>query len=326
MVAHCCCCCCSSRWLLAFALCAAGIASAILYASIGPDSWVVYSNLAFLVPAAAAILRHRRWLVCGLFLLTGAASVAYHNTAVTESSSLRQLQQTDHVAALYITAVVLTLPFVPTRDSQLANGVALALGAGATVTAVWFTLETDLEPVTSVAVTLGTLLLGHWLQLVFAVARLGDEWRRAQAWNLVLQAVPPVAIGVPLGLVYAWNPYTVASIFGVALLWPFMLQSILAKQSGAWPDTSLGRTARRIDLHPFKAATFILVTLLLGASALTLLWTPETTNDWQWHGLWHVLAAATATFVVWNSPAPFTAYAKLQDNDADADADGLIQK
>lgn len=307
-----CCSCCSSRWLLFFALCATGVASAILYASIGPDSWVVYSNLAFLVPAAAAVLRHSRWLLCALFILTGAASVAYHNTAVTGASSLRELQQTDHVAALYITVVVLTLPFKPTRDSRLANGIALALGAGATVAAVWFTLETELEPITGVAVTLGTLLLGHWLQFVFAVVRLGDEWRRAQAWNLVWQAVPPVAIGVPLGLEYAWNPYTVASIFGVALLWPFMMQSILAKQSDAWPNTSLGLTVRQIDLHPFKAAGFILVTLLLGISALTLLWTPATTNDWQWHGLWHVLAAATATFVIWNAPAPFSDYGKLQ--------------
>lgn len=298
------CCCCSSRWLLAFALCATGIASAILYASIGPDSWVVYSNLAFLVPAAAAILRHRRWLVCGLFLLTGAASVAYHQTAVTDSSSLQQLQKTDHIAALYITAVVLTLPFVPTRDSRLANGIALAVGAGATVAAVWFTVETDLEAVTGVALTLGTLLFSHWLQLVFAVWRLGGEWRRKQAWNLVLQAAPPLGICVPLGLVYAWNPYIGASIIGVAVLWPFMVQSILAQQSNAWKDTSIGRTMRWIDLHPIKAAAFILVTLLLGIGALTLLWAPQTTNDWQWHGLWHVLAATAATFVIWNSPAP----------------------
>ena len=199
---------------------------------------------------------------------------------------------------------MLTLPFVPTRDSQLANGIALALGAGATVLAVWYTLGTELEAVTSVSVTLGTLIVGHWLQLVFAVVRLGGQWPRLQAWNLALQAAPPVAIGTPLGLVYAWNPYTVASIFGVALLWPFMAQSILAKQSNAWPETSIGRTMLRVDLHPIKAAAFILVTLLLGGGALALLWTPATTDNWQWHGLWHVLAAATATFVIWNSPAP----------------------
>lgn len=298
-----------TRLLLAFAFCAGGGALAICYASIGPDAWVVYSNFAFLVPAAAAIMRHRRWVVCGLTLLTGAASVAYHG-AETQSArptffTLRQLQQMDHVASLYITALILTMPFVSTPDSRLANVIALVLAAGACIVAVWYTLDTDLESVTSVAVTLGTPLLSHWVQLVLAVWRLGDDWRWQQAWNLaVVQTVPPLVICVPLGLVYAWNAYTVASIVGVAALWPFMMQSILAQQARVWRHASIGQTVHLLDIHPAKTWAFILGALLLSLGALSLLWAPQTTNDWQWHGLWHVLAAAAATFVIWNSPPP----------------------
>lgn len=296
-----------TRLLLAFAFCVGGGTLIVCYASVGPDSWIVYSNFAFLVPAVAAVLRHRRWFVCGLFLFVGAASTAYHETTNMQSSSysastLNQLRQMDHVASLYITAVVLTLPFVCV--DRLANYIALLLAAGASTTSVWYTMATDLEAVTDVAVALGTPILSQWLQLVFAVTRLRD-WRCEQAWNLaLLQPLPPLMIGVPLGLVYAWNPYTVSAIVAVALLWPFMMQSILALRSHAWRRASIGETLNLLDLHPVEARAFILVALLLSLGALTLLWAPQTTDDWQYHGLWHVLAANAATFVIWNSPDP----------------------
>lgn len=300
-----------TRLLLAFALVVGGGACLICYASVGPDPWVVYSNFAFLVPAAAAWLRHRRWFVCVLLLLTGAASVTYHESATTQSSfsdskdTLYQLlQKIDHIAAVYTTAVVLTLPFLPTPDSQIANRLALVLALGPSVVAVWYTVETDFETITSVAVTLGTLLFSHWMQLVYTVWRLGGDWHRAQALNLVGQALPPLAIGIPLGLLGAWDPYTFASIVGVALFWPFIMQIILVRMSSQWKRTSLGLTLRQFDIHPLRAWTFILIVLLLSVGALALLWHPDTTNDWRWHGLWHFLAASSATFVIWNSPAP----------------------
>jgi hypothetical protein len=300
-----------ARLLLAFAFCVAGGAFLICYASVGPDQWVVFSNAAFLVPAFAAWMRYRRWFVLALLLVAGAASVTYHVYAVSQSNSdaesntLRDLQRVDHIAAVYTTVVVATLPFLPTRDSRSANAIALASALGPTGVVVWYTVETDFETISSVALTLGTLLFSHWMQLVIAVWRLGEDWRLAQTWNLAGQAVPPVVtVLLVVFVARAWDPYTIASIVGVALLWPFIMQSILAQHSGQWRYTSVGLTLNQFHLYPVQAWAFIVVLLLLSLGALALLLNPHTTDDWGWHGLWHVLAATSATFVIWNSPSP----------------------
>lgn len=296
--------------LIVFGLCLGGGALGAFYISVGPDPWVVYSNLAFLMPVAAAVLRRRRWLLATLMLSVGAASTAYHQTTNLEPSShsdatLHQLRQVDHVGALYASAVILTLPFASVGfDSRLADGVALVLAAGASVTAVWYTMSTDLEAVAAVAVALGTPIFSHWLQMVMAMARLRD-WQVTLMWNLVLQALLPCSTGAVLGVLFAWNPYAVSATVAVALVWPFSMQCHLTQRSSqAWQSTSLAETLHLArDIYPIEGLAFILVALLLSLSALSLLWAPETADDWQWHGLWHILAAASGTFVIWNAPS-----------------------
>jgi hypothetical protein len=252
-------------------------------------------------------------------LLTGAASVTYHESADTQTSSYsefndhqRTLQKIDHIAAVYTTAVVLTLPFRPTSASEMANRVALALALGPLAVAVWYTVETDVETITSVAVTLGTLFFSHWMQLVHSVWQLDEHWHRAQACNLVGQVLLPLVVCTSVGVAMAWNPISASSIIGVALVWPFVMQIVLAKRANQWAHTSLGMTLNQFNTHPLQAWSFILITLFLSMAALALLWDPRTTHDWRWHGLWHFLAASSAAFVIWNSPAPdILSYTKL---------------